>query len=229
MEGVSWKDATKKALEAVGARVEEEPRGLAVTLAGTDAKLLVLVRRLHMSLDRKVEVLGIFELAREHRRASEVLRGMLSSSFEVELKGFVRKAFIWREWRELKRFDPVLDPIARDPSVATSVRESPGLSELLKEASPNLIEVFPEVLPPSFMEAFLVAPGVPLSAYTTSLIREYVEAPGRLAWCYRAQFLYGSPRMPQKIVRNCQLAGVFKRALEEATKRLLQYNVSSPA
>lgn len=224
---MSWKDVTERMLEAAGARVEEDQRGLVVTIG--DATLLVLLRRLHMSLDRKVEVLGIFEVQASAGELGSALRRMLSWSFEVELKGLLRKSFVWRPWRELRKLEPVLGPLSHDPSLALSLRERSDIIEPLLEASPNLIEVFPEFMPTSFMEAFLVAPGAPLSSYIASLIKEHMQGPGRLAWCYRAQFLYGSPKMPQKIVRNCQLAALVKKALSEATMKLLQCSASSPA
>jgi len=225
---VSWAEAAARALRAAGASVEEGPRGLAVSFADSGARLLVVVRRLHMSLDRKVEVLGVFEVERGHPLAAAVLRRMVASSFEVEARGFLRPSFAWRGWRELRRLEPVVGPVAFDASVAESVRGYPGLAEALRSASPDLVEVFPEIMPPSYTEAFLTAPGAPLTPYIASLIQEYLREPERLAWCYRAQFLYGSPRMPQKIVRNCQLAVIFERALREATQRLLQCTASSP-
>lgn len=223
---MSWKDLTAKLLESAGARVEEEQRGLVVTIA--DAKLLILLRRLHMSLDRKIEVAGIFEVEKGCNELENALRRMLSWSFEVELKGIVRKSFVWKPWRELGKLENVVGPLNQDPSLASSLKEHAILLESLNEASPNLIEVFPEFLPTSFMETFLVVSGAPLSAYIASLIREHVQRPDRLAWCYRAQFLYGSPRMPQKIVKNCQLAAVFKQALNETTTKLLRCSASSP-
>jgi len=60
---MSWKDAARKALERAGALVEEDQRGLRVSpREGGGFSALVLLRRLHMSLDRKVEVLGAVEL-----------------------------------------------------------------------------------------------------------------------------------------------------------------------
>jgi len=224
---VSWKDVAARMLESSGARVEEDQRGLRVTIS--DASLLVLLRRLQMSLDRKIEVIGIFEVEADCRPLGDALRRMLSWSFEVELKGLVRKSFVWKPWRELRMLEPVVGSLDYDPSLASNLKGHASLIESLHAASPNLIEVFPELLPTSFMETFLVASGAPMSAYITTLIKEHVQEPGRLAWCYRAQFLYGSPKMPQKIVKNCQLAALFKRVLSEATTKLLQCSASSPA
>ena len=224
---MSWKDAAKKLLQESGMEVEEDQRGLVVTSPGGPA-LFVIVRRLHMSFDRKVEVLGIFEAAQPPAEAKSALFAMLSSSFEVELKGMFRRSYVWRGWSELNRLEPVVGPLSRSRGLIDRLRSDARIIEGLRTASPNLVEVFPEILPPSFMETYLLNPGGPLSSYVVELIREYIENPQRLAWCYRAQLLYGMPDMPRKIVKNCSLASSFSRVLKEATPWLLQCTSSYP-
>lgn len=224
---MSWKDAAKKLLQESGMEVGEDQRGLVVT-PPEGPSLLVVVRRLHMSLDRKVEVMGVFEAAQPPAEAKSALLAMLSSSFEVELKGIFSRKYVWRGWSELGRLEPLVGPLPRSSGLIERLRKDARLIEGLRRAAPNLVEVFPEILPPSFMEAYLLNPGGQLSTYVAELIREYVEKPQRLAWCYRAQLLYGMPDMPRRVVKNCSLASSFGRVLKEVTPWLLQYTSSYP-
>jgi hypothetical protein len=212
---MSWKDAVRKVLEDMGATVEEDQRGLRVSPKGSSGfSVLLLVRRLHMSLDRKVEVIGTVELP-NLEPSPEALRKMLASSFEVEMKGMLRRAPAWRSWRELKKLEALLGSLNPDTELIDLLKSDVELEKSLREASPDLLEVFPEIMPPSYMESFLLAPGVPLTPLVRDLVKSYLEQPERLAWCFRAQLLYGYPRMPQKIAKNFLLALQLERALRE--------------
>lgn len=199
----------------MGAVVEEDQRGLRVSPRGrSDFGVLLLVRRLHMSLDRKVEIIGTVELT-NLEPSPDALRRMLASSFEVEMKGVLRRAPVWKSWRELKKLESLVGPLNPDNGLINSLRSDAELEGSLRDASPDLLEVFPEILPPSYMESFLLAPGVPLTSLVRDLVKSYLEQPERLAWCFRAQILYGYPRMPQKIAKNFLLALQLERALRE--------------
>jgi hypothetical protein len=209
---MSWKDAARKALEKAGAVVEEDQRGLRVSpREGGGFSALVLLRRLHMSLDRKVEVLGVVELPAEP--SPDALRRMLASSFEVEARGLLRRRPVWRSWRELKRLETLVGPVSPEEGLMRSLMGDAELARSLSDASPELLEVFPEIMPPSYMEAFLLAPGAPLTPLVRELVRGYVEKPERLAWWFRIQLLYGYPRMPQKVAKSYLLALQLERAL----------------
>lgn len=97
---MSWQDAAKKALLNTGARVEEGQRGLLIrSEEEKDATFTLLVRRLQMSLDRKVELVGTIEVT--PYGSADISREMLASSFEVTMKGFIRKSFTWKYWDRL--------------------------------------------------------------------------------------------------------------------------------
>ncbi len=212
---MSWKDAVRKVLEDIGAIVEEDQRGLRVSPRGSsDFSVLLLVRRLHMSLDRKVEVIGTVELP-NLEPSPEELRKMLASSFEVEMKGMLRRAPVWRSWRELKKLETLVGSLNPDTGLINLLKSDMVLEKSLRDASPDLLEVFPEIMPPSYMESFLLAPGVPLTPLVRDLVKSYLEKPERLAWCFRVQLLYGYPRMPQKIAKNFLLALQLEQALKE--------------
>jgi len=212
---MSWKDVARKALEGVGALVEEDQRGLRVSPRGRSGlSALVVVRRLHMSLDRKVEILGAVELPGAEP-SPKVLKRMLASSFEVEAKGLLKRKSVWRSWRELKRLEVLVGPVSPDEGLMRSLMADAELTRSLDATSPELLEVFPEIMPPSYMEAFLLAPGAPLTPLVRGLVRGYMERPERLAWWFRIQLLYGYPRMPQKITKSYLLALQLERALRE--------------
>lgn len=99
---------------------------------------------------------------------------------------------------------------------------------MLHEASPDLLEVFPEIMPSSFMEAYLVAPSPFEGSLVKELITKYLKEPERLAWCIRLQFLYGSPRMPVKIRKNYQLSLQLGKILKKFTEQLYLYTSLSP-
>ena len=164
-----------------------------------------------MSLDRKVEVLGVVELPAEP--SPDALRRMLASSFEVEARGLLRRRPVWRSWRELKRLEALVGPVSPEDGLMRSLMGDAELARSLSDASPELLEVFPEIMPPSYMEAFLLAPGAPLTPLVRELVKGYVEKPERLAWWFRIQLLYGYPRMPQKVAKSYLLALQLERAL----------------
>lgn len=225
---MSWKDAVRKVFENSGITVEEDQRGLVVSPEKDNLRVLVLVRRLHMSFDRKVEVISVSEMLPAFPGAGEALKRMMLSSFEVEAKGLLRRTHVWRNWRELRRLESFLGPERPDSRLMETLKSDRNLVEKLKDASPNFLEVFPEFMSPSYMEAFLVSPGAPFNEFVRELISRYLVEPERLAWCFRAQFLYGSPQMPRKILKNYLLAIQLSEALKEFTPKLFQYTSSSP-
>ncbi len=223
---MSWQDAVKRALVNAGARVEEGQRGLVIrSEEEKGAAFTLLVRRLHMSLDRKVELVGTVEVS--PRGNAEVLREMLASSFEVEMKGLIRKSFTWKHWDALRLLEKIYGPITFNSELLEAVKSDNDVLLMLREASPNLFEVFPEIMPPNFMELYLVEPGPFEGSLVRELIGKYLKEPERLAWCIRLQFLYGSPRMPVKIQRNYQLALRLGRSLKKFTGQLYLCTSSS--
>lgn len=195
--------------------MEEDQRGLRVSPRGGGSfSALILVRRLHMSLDRKVEILGAVELPGAEPSPA-ALKRMLASSFEVEARGLLRRRPMWRSWRELKRLEALVGPVSPDEGLMRSLMADAELAKSLSEASPELLEVFPEIMPPSFMEAFLLAPSAPLTPLVRGLVEGYLRGPERLAWWFRVQFLYGYPTMPQKIAKNYLLLVQLGRALRQ--------------
>ncbi|MDW8003250.1 MAG: hypothetical protein RMI04_00330 [Thermofilaceae archaeon] len=225
---MSWKDAVRKVFENSGITVEEDQRGLVVLPETGNLRVLVLVRRLHMSFDRKVEVIAISEVSFSPPGVGETLKKMMLSSFEVEARGLLRRTYVWRSWRELHRLESLLGPVRPDLRLLETLKSDRNLVEKLKEASPNFLEVFPEFMSPSYMEAFLVSPGAPFNEFVKELISRYLVEPERLAWCFKAQFLYGSPQMPRKILKNYLLSVQLSEALKESTLKLFQYTSSSP-
>lgn len=223
---MSWQDAVRKVLANAGARVEEGQRGLIIRSEGEEgAVFTLLVRRLHMSLDRKVELVGTVEVS--PRGNAEVLREMLASSFEVETRGLIRKSFAWKHWDALRSLERIYAPITFNSKLLEAVKSDNDVLLALREASPNLLEVFPEIMPPNFMELYLAEPGPFEGSLVRELISKYLKEPERLAWCIRLQFLYGSPRMPVKIGRNYQLALQLGRSLKKFTEQLYLRTSSS--
>ncbi|MEM1508509.1 MAG: hypothetical protein QXY49_00205 [Thermofilaceae archaeon] len=223
---MSWQDAAKKALLNAGARVEDGQKGLLIrSEEERGATFTLLVRRLQMSLDRKVELVGTIEVSPYGN--ADVLREMLASSFEVTMKGFIRKSFAWKHWDGLHSLERVFAPIVFNKKLLDMVKSDNSVVTMLREASPDLLEVFPEIMSSSFMEAYLVTPAPFEGSLIKELISKYLKEPERLAWCIRLQFLYGSPRMPVKIQKNYQLALQLGKSLKKFTEQLCLYISSS--
>lgn len=153
-------------------------------------------------------------------RAGEVLRRMLEESFEAELKGIFRKRLKMRSWRELKYLEGLCGPLKPRSQLLEAVRASGELMREVLRAAPDLVEVFPELISPDYMEVYMTASHAAMGLLMRQMIARYLEEPERLAWYVRLHFLYGSPRMAVKIRRNYQLLAKLGGVLRSFTRQL---------
>jgi len=218
---VSWRDVVRRSLGELGVPVEESRRCL-IARPTDDPYLTVAIlqRRLQMSLDRKVEMIGVVEVARGVERASEVLRRMLEESFEAELKGIFRKTLKMRSWRELRYLEKLCGPLRPSSRLLEAVKADEGLMREVMRAAPDMIEVFPELISPEYMEVYMTASHAAMGPLMRRMIARYLEEPERLAWYVRIHFMYGLPRMATKVRRNYQLLTRFVGVLRDFTRQL---------
>jgi len=218
---VSWRDVVRRSLGELGVPVEESRRCL-IARPPDDPYLTVAIlqRRLQMSLDRKVEMIGVVEVARGVERASEVLRRMLEESFEAELKGIFRKTLKMRSWRELRYLEKLCGPLRPSNQLLEAVKADEGLMREVMRAAPDMIEVFPELISPEYMEVYMTASHAAMGPLMRRMIARYLEEPERLAWYVRLHFMYGLPRMAAKVRRNYQLLTRFVGVLRDFTRQL---------
>ncbi len=200
----------------------EESRRCLIARPPDDPYLTVAIlqRRLQMSLDRKVEMIGVVEVARGVERASEVLRRMLEESFEAELKGIFRKTLKMRSWRELRYLEKLCGPLRPSNQLLEAVKADEGLMREVMRAAPDMIEVFPELISPEYMEVYMTASHAAMGPLMRRMIARYLEEPERLAWYVRLHFMYGLPRMAAKVRRNYQLLTRFVGVLRDFTRQL---------
>ena len=200
----------------------EESRRCLIARPPDDPYLTVAIlqRRLQMSLDRKVEMIGVVEVARGVERASEVLRRMLEESFEAELKGIFRKTLKMRSWRELRYLEKLCGPLRPSSQLLEAVKADEGLMREVMRAAPDMIEVFPELISPEYMEVYMTASHAAMGPLMRRMIARYLEEPERLAWYVRLHFMYGLPRMAAKVRRNYQLLTRFVGVLRDFTRQL---------
>ncbi|RLF00750.1 MAG: hypothetical protein DRJ57_00445 [Thermoprotei archaeon] len=218
---MSWRDVVRRSLGELGVSVEESRRCL-IARSPDDPHLTVAIlqRRLHMSLDRKVEMIGVIEVARDVEGAREVLRRMLEESFEAELKGIFRKTLKMRSWRELKYLEGLCGPLRPSSQLLEAIRADEELMREVMRAAPDMIEVFPELISPEYMEVYMTASHAAMGPLMRRMIARYMEEPERLAWYVRLHFMYGLPRMGTKVKRNYRLLTRFGERLRNFTRQL---------
>jgi len=139
---MSWVQWVKKALEHHEVSFQDtRMRNLIVKpLKHPQTTLIILVRRMQLSLDRKLEMVGVLDILEErlgNQDRSHLLRRMLMESVELELKGVLRKSVKARAWSELSSLTGMI-PTAGGGSLLSVLREK-EVEEGVKKAGVELL------------------------------------------------------------------------------------------
>ncbi|MGB9718634.1 MAG: hypothetical protein ACP5PQ_00995 [Thermoproteota archaeon] len=198
---MSWVQSVEKALEKYEVSFEETGRGNLVVkpIENPQIRLIILVRRMQFSFERKFEMTGVLEIPEkrlEKHDKRQLLRRMLSESVELELKGVLRRSVKASRWSGLSSLTGINMP--EEEGIMRIVR-SRDVEELVRKGGGDLIEIFPSIIPVELFETYLMTSDRGLM--TSSLVKKYVEVPQSIAWIVRMHMLYG-----------LQSAGVVQRA-----------------
>ncbi len=198
---MSWVQSVKKALEQFEISFEETGRGnlVAKPLENPQIRLIILVRRMQFSLDRKFEMVGVLEIPEDrlkNRDKSQLLKRMLSESVELELKGVLRRSLKASRWSGLSSLSGVT--MLEEEGLMQVVR-SREVEELVKQGGGDLIEIFPSLIPVELFETYLMTSD--RGPIIGSMVKKHMEAPQSISWIVRMHMLYG-----------VQSGGVIRRA-----------------
>ncbi|MEM2089230.1 MAG: hypothetical protein QXF52_11300, partial [Thermoproteota archaeon] len=155
--------------------------------------VIMLVRRMEFSLDKKFEMVGILDVPEdrlENRDRSQLLRSMLAESVELELKGVLRKNITVGRWSELSSLSEIT-AIPEGENLLSVLKEDKELESTIVKGGVELIEVFPRLMPSELLERYLLASGRGL--IVNNLVKSYIESPQSVSWIARAHLLYGLP------------------------------------
>lgn len=221
---MSWVDVTKGHLERESAEVREAGWGGLVAKPKDEQGFtaFIIARRLQYSLDRRVEVVGvrdvkIGDLSREQMQRA--LKSMLEGASEVELKGLVRRVARLKEWGELRRLRGIFGELRRDESLLKFLVDDERVLNEIREAAPEMLEIFPRLFPSHSLEMCLLLSG--RESELSRLVSQYANSPDGLSWILRAHVIYGVPRLGESIRRNYALTRDLSERLEELTLSLL--------
>lgn len=195
-----------------------------VPLDGHPTMLIFTTRRIRMSVDRKVEMLGIQEvvpaglMSVEH---VELYDKLLTMGVELHWGGLIRRTPRFVHLEALRKLRGVLGIKELSTELIEALEGSAELLEYVKRASPDLLEIHVEMLPSRFCEAPLELSGN-LGSLLKRLVSEYRLKPRRIAWYVRSQFLYGGPTMKRKIKRNFELLNRLSYFLEGFTLKRMR-------
>ncbi|MBO3841738.1 MAG: hypothetical protein FGF48_04915 [Candidatus Brockarchaeota archaeon] len=198
---MSWVQSVKNALEQFEISFEETGRGnlVAKPLENPQIRLIILVRRMQFSFDRKFEMVGVLEIPEDrlkNRDKSQLLKRMLSESVELELKGVLRRSLKASRWSGLSSLPGVT--MLEGEGLLQVVR-SREVEELVKQGGGELIEIFPSLIPVELFETYLMASD--RGPVISTLVKKHMESPQSISWIVRMHMLYG-----------VQSGGVIRRA-----------------
>ncbi|MGQ9478672.1 MAG: hypothetical protein ACUVQ0_01455 [Thermoproteota archaeon] len=154
--------------------------------------LIIMVRRMQFSLDRKFEMVGVLEILKDRLKAydhSQLLNRMIAEAVEIELKGVLKKKVEIRRWSELANLAQIIE-IPEGGSLM-HVLEEDEVRNQVEKGGAELIEVFPKLIQTEFLEYYFMSPGK--NPMLNRLIKEYVKSPQALSWIVRMHMLYGMP------------------------------------
>ncbi|HFC49281.1 MAG TPA: hypothetical protein ENJ59_00960 [Thermofilum sp.] len=220
---MSWVDVVKKALEGLDAAISDTVKGnLVVESADRDNfKAFILARRLQFSFDRKLEVVGVWELPRAGIGAEDLkkqLFWMLSNSIEIELGGLFKKKVRFREWGELRYLRKMLGGFPLSNELKRYLEGNQHLQERILESSPELVEIFPRLIPPRFLEFYFLSSGRGFAI--DRMVKRYIDSVESNAWIVRLHLMYGTPKMGEKVRKNYLLVLKIAEEMEKATNEL---------
>jgi hypothetical protein len=192
---MSWIQPVEKALEPFEVSFNDTGRGSLIVkpLKHPYITVIMLVRRMQFSLDRKFEMVGTLDIPEEkleNRNRSELLRSMLAESVELELKGFLKKDVKVDKWGELSSLTEITF-IPEGGALLSVLREDEEVKRIVAKSRVELMEVFPRLMPPELLEHYLLASGRGL--IVNKLVKNYIESPQSVSWIVRAHLLYGLP------------------------------------
>lgn len=188
---MSWVQSVKKALEQYEVSFEETGRGnlVAKPLENPQTRLIILVRRMQLSFDRKFEMVGVLEIPEDRLKNQDkpqLLRRMLSESVELELKGFLSRSLKARRWSGLASLPGIT--MLEEEGLMQVIR-SRDVEELVKQGGGDLIEIFPSLVPVELFETYLMTSD--RGPIISSLVKKYMESPQSISWIVRMHMLYG--------------------------------------
>ncbi|MBO3798721.1 MAG: hypothetical protein QW506_01935 [Thermoproteota archaeon] len=187
---MSWVQSVKKALEQYEVSFEETGRGnlVAKPLENPQIRLIILVRRMQFSFDRKFEIVGVLEIPEDRLKNQDkpqLLRRMLSESLELELKGFLSRSLKVSRWSGLASIPGV--PMSEEGLM--QLIRSREVEELVKQGGGDLIEIFPSLIPVELFETYLMTSD--RGPMISSMVKKYMESPQSISWIVRMHMLYG--------------------------------------
>lgn len=220
---MSWVDVVKRALEGLDAAISDTAKGnLVVEPADTDNfKAFILARRFQFSFDRKLEVIGVWELPSAGSGVEELkkqLFWMLSNSIEVELRGLFKRKVKVREWGELRYLRKIVGDLPSSNELKRYLEGNRRLLEHILDSSPELVEIFPRLIPPRFLEFYFLSSGRGFAV--ARMIKRYIDSVESNAWIVRLHLMYGTPKMGEKVRKGYSLILKIAEEMEKATNEL---------
>ena len=210
---MSWVTAVKNALDKFGITVENTARGN-IIVRPNDVKsleILILTRRLQYSLDRKLEIIGIWDLPSENRNLKELQSqffNMLANSVEIEFKGFFKRKVKVKEWSELLHISKTLKNISSNKKLKDFIEMNENIKKEIINSGAELIEIFPRMISSKYLELYFILMG---KIFTLELVKDYINNLKNNAWIIRLHLLYGTPRMSKKIKNSYLLIKNFTK------------------
>lgn len=188
---MSWLQNVKKELEPLEVSFEDTRRGNLVvkSLKHPQMTLIILVRRIQFSLDRKFEMVGVLQIPEsrlEKQDRSQLLRRMLAESVELELKGALRRSLKVSRWSGLSSLAGITVP---EETSLLSMLRSKEVEEVVKRGGIELVEIFPSLIPSELLEPYLmISDG---DRMVGNIVKKHIESPQSISWIVRTHMLYG--------------------------------------
>lgn len=182
----------------------------------------IIARRLQYSLDRRIEVIGVQDIATNELSVEQLrlaLRSMLERASELELRGFIKRDVKFKEWSELKNLADLFKGLNKSRDLFELLVGDKEVFNKILNASPETLEIFPRLFPTYYLEPHLLLGGREFSL--RRLVGQFVEHPDGLSWILKAHIMYGVPNLKESIRKNYILTRDVSERLEKLTLDLL--------